>query len=66
MDIINETITWISVKIANPINGRTYLVKYNFGVAEAAFMDGKWVLRSDLKTEVPEVEYFALVPKCTA
>lgn len=66
MDIINETITWISVEIASPINGRTYLVKYNFGVTEAAFMNGRWVLRSDLETAIPEVTYFALVPKCMA
>jgi len=60
--IQTEQIMWCSVNHHQPQEGQRYLVQYKFGITQAAFFKGKWVLGTDLTTEVPGVSWFAHSP----
>lgn len=58
-----EILNWKSVESDSPQENRKYLVKYQFGVTEAAFMNGNFVLSDNFTTIIPEVTHFSDLPK---
>lgn len=53
---------WFPVDVRTP-DVANVIAKYKFGVGEAKYIDGKFVLCHDWKTELPEVTHWTYWPK---